>query len=108
MSLIPRFLAGLITFLLPASAFAVKVSINTGVHTTVPGVLGNVVDVLLGWSGLVATGLFLLGCLLMVASGGNEGTLAAGKKIMKASLIGLAIILGSWMILSTFVFLISG
>lgn len=95
-------------FLLPVSAGAVPLTIDTGVHTDVPSILQGLVNVLLAWSGLVATGLFLLGCILMVGSGGDESTLAAGKKIMKASLIGLAIILSSWMLLSTVVYFIAG
>jgi drug/metabolite transporter (DMT)-like permease len=63
---------------------------------------------LLRWSVLVATALFLLGCILMVGSGGDDATLSNGKKIMKASLIGLAIVLASWLILSTAVYFIAG
>ena len=59
------------------------------------------------WSGLIATALFLLGAFLMVGSGGDEAYLAAGKKIMKASLIGIAFILSAWMMLSTVVYFIS-
>lgn len=81
--------------------------IDTGVHTTVPFVIAGIVNVLLLWSGLVATALFLIGATMMVGSGGNESTLAAGKKIMKASLIGLSIVLGSWMILSTVIYLLA-
>lgn len=92
---------------LPRTASA-QVTIATGVSSTVPTVLNGIVNLLLLWSGLVATGLFLLGAFLMVGSGGNDAYLSAGKKIMKASLIGLALILSSWMILSTVVFFIAG
>lgn len=84
-----------------------QISINTGVHSDVPRIMGGIVNVLLEWSSLVATALFLLGCLFLVGSGGNEQYSSAGKKIMKASLIGLAIILASWLIISTMVFFIA-
>jgi hypothetical protein len=95
-----------IPLLLPCAAFAL--GIETGVSSDVPSILRGIVNVLLAWSGLVATGLFLIGAFLMVASGGSEANLAAGKKIMKAALIGLAIILASWMILSTVIWFIAG
>ncbi len=87
---------------------AAPLTIDTGVTSTVPSIFNGIVDLLLKWSTLVATALFLLGCILMVGSGGNDATLSNGKKIMKASLIGLAIILASWLILSTAVFFIAG
>ena|GEM_PF-1450948 len=85
------------------TARAAPLTISTGVTSTVPTIFNGIVDILLAWSSLVATTLFLLGSILMVGSGGNDATLSNGKKIMKASLIGLAIILSSWMILSTVV-----
>jgi hypothetical protein len=95
-------LAAFVSSVLPvAVAHAAALTISTGVTSSVPSVLNGIVDLLLMWSSLVATALFLLGSLLMVGSGGNDATLSNGKKIMKASLIGLAIILSSWLILST-------
>lgn len=90
-----------LAFVCAESAVAAPLTISTGVTSTVPSVFNGVVNILLAWSSLVATALFLLGAILMVGSGGNDATLSNGKKIMKASLIGLAIILSSWMILST-------
>lgn len=97
----------LLLFACVASAEAAPLTISTGVTSTVPSVFNGIVNLLLAWSSLVATALFLLGAILMVGSGGNDATLSNGKKIMKASLIGLAIILSSWMILSTAVSFIS-
>jgi hypothetical protein len=81
--------------------------IDTGVHTSIPRIFEGLINVLLMWSTLVASTLFLVGALMMVASAGSEeGTFSVsnGKKIMKAAVIGLAIIVGSWMILSTVVY----
>ena len=93
-------------WLLPAVACA-QLDINTGVHSDVPTILQGFENVLLSWSGLIATAIFLLGAFLMVGSGGDEAYLSAGKKLMKAALIGLAIVLASWMILSTVISFIS-
>ncbi len=94
--------------LLAERASAQVVVISTGVSSTIPQIIQGIVNILLAWSSFVATALFLLGAILMVGSGGNDATLSAGKKIMKASLIGLAIVLSSWLILSTAVFFIAG
>jgi hypothetical protein len=92
----------------PMFAYAVPVSIKTGVKTTLPQIMDGLLSVMLQWSFMVATAIFLIGALLMVGSGGNETYLSAGKKLMKASMIGYAIILSAWLILSTAVFFIAG
>lgn len=97
---------GLLT--VPALACAATVQINTGVSTTIPQIMQGLVDLFLRWSMFIATAIFLMGAILMVGSGGNDAFLSAGKKLMKASLIGLAIVLASWLILSTVVAFIAG
>jgi|GEM_PF-6341354 hypothetical protein len=92
---------------LPAMAQRV-ITVNTGVHTDIPTIVEGIVNLLLLWSSFVATALFLLGALFMVGSGGNEQFSSAGKKIMKAAMIGFAIVLASWLIISTAVFFIAG
>lgn len=101
-------LAALLVLLFAEPVFAAVVIIDTGVQTTIPRIIEGIVNVLLQWSAVVATGVFLVGALFMVGSGGNDALLSNGKKLMKAALIGLAIILSSWLILSTVVFFIAG
>jgi len=96
----------LVLIFLPEIAFA-QLRVDTGVTATIPSIFGGIVVLLGTWSTYVALALFLLGAILMVGSGGHDTTLSAGKKIMKASIVGLAIILASWLILSTFVTLIA-
>lgn len=83
-----------------------QVCIGTGVSSTIPSILQGFVNVLFGWAALVATALFMLGSILMVGSGGEEKYLSAGKAIMKSSMIGFAIVLSSWLILSTVIYFI--
>ncbi len=109
MKLPSRLAAGFLLLLASAgTANAAPVLIQTGVDSSIPSIFAGIVNTLLLWSGFMATALFLLGCILMVGSGGNDATLSNGKKIMQASLIGLAIILSSWLILSTAVTFIAG
>lgn len=103
-----RFIATAALLTVPAVVLAGPVTVNTGVNTTIPQILQGIVDLILRWSSLIATAIFLLGAILMVGSGGNDALLSAGKRLMKASLIGLAIVLASWMILSTVVALVAG
>ena len=92
-------LLGLLAFV-PARAHAI-ITVGTGVTTDIPHILAGILSILLGWSSLVATALFLGGALWMVGSGGNDARVTTAKTIMKASLVGLAIVVGSWLILST-------
>lgn len=78
-----------------------KVCIDTGVHSTVPSILQGFISIQIRGAVLLTLGLFLLGAVIMVGSGGEEAYLSAGKKIMKAAIIGLVIILSSWLILET-------
>ena len=94
---------GILLSVLPAFASAAVVKVDTGVHTTVPQLIQGIINVLLMWSSLVATAIFLLGAIFMVGSGGSDQPLSAGKRMMKAAVIGYAIVLASWMILSTVV-----
>ena len=75
--------------------------------SSVAGIMGNIVNLLLYWSSFVAAMLFIVGGILMIGSGGSDTFLSTGKKIMKGSLIGFAIVLGSWMILSTVLYFIT-
>ena len=105
-----RLVSAVILWSFNETAFAQRqITIATGVpNVTIDSIMLGIINVLLALSGLVATALFLLGALYMVGSAGSEQLSSAGKRIMKASLIGLAIILASWLILSTMVYLIAG
>lgn len=98
-----RYPALIILTLFPAVA-AAQVVIDTTVHTSIPQILNGLVNVMLFWAAPIATVLFLIGAFWLTASGGNENAKDKGKKIMQGAAIGLAIILGSWMIISTVVY----
>lgn len=84
------------------------VRIQTGVNSSIPVLLAGIVNILFAWSGAIATGLFLLGCMMVIISGGSDQLLSSGKRIMKASLIGFVLVLSSWMLLSTVIYFIGG
>ena len=100
-------LAVLTTVLIQAKAFAYspgqQLTVNTGVTSSVEQVISGITDVLLSWSVVVATAIFLIGALIMTASGGQETAISNGRKYMRDALIGFAIILAAWIIISTVV-----
>ncbi len=101
-------LAACALLLVPATAMAQRtVIIDTTIRAGIPDILNGIVNVMLFWAMPLATVLFLIGAFMLVASGGNDTTKDKAKKIMEASLVGLAIILSSWMILSTVVYLLA-
>jgi hypothetical protein len=53
---------------------------------------------------VLCTILFLVGALLLILSRGKEDQVSRGKNLMIGSLIGLAIVLGSYAIISTFLY----
>jgi hypothetical protein len=81
--------------------------VNTGVTSTVQTIIQGIVNTLLMWSTYIATAVFLVGAIFMVGSVGSENWSANGKKLMKAAVIGFAIVLGAWLIVSTTVFFIA-
>lgn len=63
----------------------------------------NMNDALFFAGGLIAVTIFLVGAFMMVISAGQDTLLQAGKRAMKGSLIGLALIAGSYGIYRTVV-----
>ena len=94
-------------FLLPFVCHADPVEVP-GVASDIEGILNGFVDVLYEWALPVATAAFLFGAFVMAASGGEEAGIGNGKKIMKGALIGLAITMGAYMIVSTAVSFLTG
>ncbi len=103
-----RFALAFVLLVISPAAHAGVVWISTGVNSDIPHILQGIVNLLLMWSGLVATALFLMGAMIMVGSGGTDKWLSAGKNLMKAALIGFALLLSSWVMISTMVYFIAG
>jgi len=66
-------------------------------------VVGRIINIVLGFLGLIALILFIVGGFQWMTSGGNEEKTAGAKKLMVSAIIGLAIILGA-AVISTFAF----
>ena len=65
-------------------------------------VVGRIINVALGFLGVIAVGIILVGGFKWMTAGGNEDKAGDARKLIGAGVIGLAIILSAWAI-ATFV-----
>lgn len=59
-------------------------------------ITANIINVILGFLGIIAVVLILYAGFKWLTAGGNEENIETAKKILTAGAIGLAIILASW------------
>jgi hypothetical protein len=79
------------------------VGTNISLTNTDPRIIiGRIINVALGFLGVIAVVIILLGGFKWMTAGGNEEAVEEAKKILMAGVIGLVIILASWGI-ATFV-----
>lgn len=81
----------------------VGTGLNNSLSTTDPrAVVGRIINVILGFLGVIAVAIILLGGFKWMTGGGNEDKVGEAKKLLGAGVIGLVIILCSWAV-ATFV-----
>jgi hypothetical protein len=77
----------------------VQNGLNNSLTSTDPRtVIGRVINLALGFLGVIAVGIILLGGFKWMTAGGNEEKTGEAKKLLGAGVIGLIIILASWAI----------
>lgn len=72
---------------------------------TAPEIIGNVIKAVLGIIGAFALFMFVYGGILMLTSAGNQEKIKKGKDVLIWAIIGLMVILGSYVLVS---FVITG
>lgn len=76
-----------------------------GIACIKPGILFTQInDAFFAIAGMIALSIFLVGAFMMVISAGQDTLLQSGKRAMKGSLIGIALVTGSYGIYRTVVF----
>lgn len=80
-------------FILAEPAFA-----QTAGVSNVENFIRNVITVLAGLAGLVATGFFVVGGFTYITSSGNPEQLDKAKRTLTWSAIGLAIVIGAFIL----------
>ncbi len=88
----------------PATAYALEerfVILGTGVRISFVQLMGNLISFLAVSAVGVCTLLFLVGAAQITVSHGDQTKVDNGKKLMISSLIGLAIVLSAYAIVTT-------
>lgn len=68
-------------------------------EVSVPGLIGNIIKVVLGFTGAIALLMFIYGGLTWMTSGGNQNKIKQGKDTLIWATIGLLVIFSSYAIL---------
>ncbi len=71
-------------------------------------IIGRFINFALGFLGLIAVGIILIGGFKWMTSGGNEEKTGEAKKLLGAGIIGLIIVLASWGLASWLVTNVAG
>lgn len=91
----------------PDEAFGID-EVQTGLGGTLDNtrtptqIITNIINIALGFLGLIAVGIILLGGFKWMTAAGNEDKTTEAKQLLGAGVIGLVIILAAWA-LATFV-----
>ncbi len=81
----------------------VQSGLNNSLSNTDPRtVIGRIINMALGFLGVIAVGIVLMGGFKWMTAGGNEEKTGEAKKLLGAGVIGLVIILSAWAV-ATFV-----
>lgn len=80
------------------SAFETTVSETLPTSADVPTVVAKVINIVLGFLGIVAVVIILAGGFLWMTAGGGEEKVGKAKKLLIAGIIGLVIILSAYAI----------
>ena len=73
-----------------------------GAGTDLRTIIARIINIALGFLGIVAVGIILYGGFLWMTSNGDEEKITKAKNLLKSAVIGLIIILASWAI-ATFI-----
>jgi hypothetical protein len=105
-----------IVALLLTPVFALQVSaqadfglseVNTGLNNSLANrdpreIVGSIINIALGFLGVIAVVIILMGGFKWMTAGGNEDKVSEAKKLLGAGVIGLIIVLAAWAV-STFI-----
>jgi Type IV secretion system pilin len=96
------FLVPVVVFFIPliSSAQILVPQVNDLTTASLETVVGSVIQIFLGLLGLIALVIILYGGYVWMTSGGNEEKVSQAKKILSAGVVGLVIIMVSYVITS--------
>jgi type IV secretory pathway VirB2 component (pilin) len=77
-----------------------NLGINLGENTDIKATVASIINILLGFLGIIAVIIILAGGFKWMTAGGNEDRVGEAKKMIIQGIIGLVIIFASWAIAS--------
>lgn len=81
----------------PFGGYQNAIQTNLGLGNEDPrAIAARVINVIMGFLGLIAVIIILVGGFQWMTAGGNEDKVAGAKKMMTAGVVGLVIILAAW------------
>ncbi len=88
-------------------------AVNTGLGGALPAddprtIVGRIINVGLGFLGVIAVGLIIYAGFLWMTSAGEEDKISQAKKLLTSAVIGLGIVLASWAIATFIITRLSG
>lgn len=92
------FVAAIVAIGLPFILAEPALAQTPGGVNNVENFIRSVITVLAGIAGLVATGFFVVGGFTYITSSGNPEQLDKAKRTLTWSAIGLAIVIGAWVL----------
>ncbi|OGL67009.1 hypothetical protein A2856_00785 [Candidatus Uhrbacteria bacterium RIFCSPHIGHO2_01_FULL_63_20] len=98
-----RFLPFLVLFLIPLAASAQRTLQNPLGSADLRIVIGNVIRVVIGFSGVLALASFIWGGILFLTAAGNEERVKKGKNTLIWASIGLVVLFTSYTLVNTIV-----
>lgn len=103
-----RFLPFLVLALFPIAASAQRVLENPLGSADLRVIIGQVIRVLLGFSGVVALASFVWGGFMFLTSQGNPDKVKQGKNTLVWAVIGLVVIFTAYILVDTLIRTITG
>ena len=83
--------------------------LNNSLSSTDPRtIIGRIINIALGFLGIIAVGIIIYAGFLWMTSGGSEEKVTQAKKLLTSAAIGLGIILSSWAIATFIISRLSG
>lgn len=79
-----------------------------GSSEDIAGLLGNIIRIVLGFAGIIALLVFVIGGLVLLTSGGASDKIEKGKNILYGGVLGITLVFVSYLLVSFILSALSG
>jgi type IV secretory pathway VirB2 component (pilin) len=85
-----------------------EITLDPFTATSIPGLIGNIIRVVLGFTGVVALLMIIYGGILWLTSGGNQERVKKGRDTLIWAVLGVALIFAAYAIVTTVLGAVAG